>query len=338
MIYIVVPNDQSKRLTFYLATEEYIARHLPPQEYFFIWQVNPTVIFGRNQLIDTEVNLDSCRKNNINLFRRKSGGGCVYADQGNLMLACITPERQVGFTFQRYTQRIVTLLNQLGVKAVASGRNDISVDQKKISGNAFYKVGIQNIVHGTLLFDTDLDQLEQAITPSQSKLISKGVQSVRQRVTNLSNYLDMDLPSFKHYLRTQLCADREIVLDDRDLEIIKEMEQEYLDPQFIQGKNPPYQIIRQKRTRSAGEITAKIELKKQTIKSIHLHGDFFAPCSLEEEIYPLLLHQPYEPNKITAIINKIDIGKYILNLSNQEFINLLFEEDTPLSQTSANTI
>lgn len=122
MIYVELPDDRVRRLSFYLAMEEYVARHMDERDFFFMWQVEPSVIFGRNQLIENEVNLEFCRNRGIRTYRRKSGGGCVYADMKNIMFSYITSEENVGFTFNRYiaeeitqqAHRGVTLLNGMG--------------------------------------------------------------------------------------------------------------------------------------------------------------------------------------------------------------------------------
>lgn len=185
MKYIELPETKVRRLSFYLAMEEFVARYLNEAECFFMWQVNPTVIFGRNQLIENEVNLDYCRANQIETYRRKSGGGCVYADRSNIMFSYITQDINVRFTFDKYLRMVAHVLRKLGVNAEASGRNDIHIDGKKVSGNAFYHLPGKSIVHGTMLFNTDMENLVRSITPSNEKLISKGVESVRQHVTNL---------------------------------------------------------------------------------------------------------------------------------------------------------
>lgn len=131
MKYIALPDKAVRRLSFYLAMEEYIAHNRPGEDCFFMWQVNPTVIFGRNQLMENEINFDYVRSHGIEYYRRKSGGGCVYADFSNIMFSYITDDFNVSFTFDRYLQLIAHTLNKLGVKAVASGRNDITVDGKK---------------------------------------------------------------------------------------------------------------------------------------------------------------------------------------------------------------
>ena len=125
MKYIALPDKAVRHLSFYLAMEEYIAHNRPGEDCFFMWQVNPTVIFGRNQLMENEINFDYVRSHGIEYYRRKSGGGCVYADFSNIMFSYITDDFNVSFTFDRYLQLIAHTLNKLGVKAVASGRNDI---------------------------------------------------------------------------------------------------------------------------------------------------------------------------------------------------------------------
>ena len=127
MKYVALPEEKVRRLSFYLAMEEYVARHVDEDDTFFMWQVEPSVIFGRNQLIENEVNLDYCRTNQIATFRRKSGGGCVYADMKNIMFSYITKEDNVSLTFSRYINMVVEVLRRLGVDARASGRNDIRV-------------------------------------------------------------------------------------------------------------------------------------------------------------------------------------------------------------------
>ncbi|MFA5467098.1 MAG: lipoate--protein ligase family protein, partial [Candidatus Izemoplasmatales bacterium] len=232
MINVRYPFMETKRLSFYLATEEYLALNLPPEEYFFLWQVKPTVIFGRNQLIENEVNLDYVKNNGIEYYRRKSGGGCVYADFSNIMLSFVSPTYDKSFVFESYLGKVVDLLKGLGLDAQFSGRNDILVGGLKVSGNAFYRVKDRSIVHGTMLFDTDLEEMVRAITPDNEKLVTKGIVSARSRVTNLKEYLSIDIETFKGYLERNLC-DKELILDRSEIKKIEAIEKSYLDPDFI---------------------------------------------------------------------------------------------------------
>ena len=184
--------------------EEFVARKLDLDECFFMWQVEPTVLFGRNQLIENEVNLDYCRKHNIKAFRRKSGGGCVYADMSNVMFSYITKDENVSLTFNRYLNMVTKTLQKLGVEAEASGRNDILIHGKKVSGTAFYHVPGRSIVHGTMLYDTNMQHMVGSITPTDAKLVSKGVQSVRQHIALLKDHTNISLPHFKAFVRKEL--------------------------------------------------------------------------------------------------------------------------------------
>lgn len=136
MIYIDLNENRVRRLSFYLAMEEWVARHMDEPECFFMWQVEPSVIFGRNQDIYSEVNLDYCRQHGIQFYRRKSGGGCVYADMSNVMLAYITTADEAQTTFEHYMKMIVGVIKKMGVGASWTEHNDIMIGDRKVSGNA----------------------------------------------------------------------------------------------------------------------------------------------------------------------------------------------------------
>ncbi len=323
MKYIELPEGKVRRLSFYLAMEEFVARHLNEAECFFMWQVNPTVIFGRNQLIENEVNLDYCRTNHIETYRRKSGGGCVYADWSNIMFSYITQDINVRFTFDKYLRMVAHVLRKLGVNAEASGRNDIHINGKKVSGNAFYHVPGKSIVHGTMLFNTDLESLVRAITPSNEKLISKGVESVRQHVTNLSEYLSIDIEEFKTFVRQQMC-DEMITLTSSQVRSIEEIEKEYVSDSFIYGNNPHYTLIKRGRTVSAGELEIRMELKNGVIKRLNVMGDYFLVGDLDKELIARLYDVPYEETAVRSALKGVRLEDIILYLSEDEWIQVMF--------------
>ena len=236
MTHLALPTAEVRRLSFYLAMEEYAARALNEgDDLFFMWQVEPTVIFGRNQIIENEVNLDYCREHGIQFYRRKSGGGCVYADWSNVMLSYITRSDEVTTTFYRYMEMVVKMLRELGLKATSTQNNDVLIGDRKVSGNAFYHIPGHSIVHGTMLFDTDMEHMLHAITPPQAKLSKHGVESVRQRITLLREHTDLTIDAFKRFAVSHLC-DSERVLSEEEIAAINHIEQEYLDPNFIYGK------------------------------------------------------------------------------------------------------
>lgn len=151
----------------------------------FTWIVSPTVIYGRHQSAEVEVDTDYCRENGIAVVQRKSGGGCVYADQGNLMISYVSPSAHSERVFVEFLQFIRDALTAKGLLAVTTEHNDILVEGRKVSGTACYTTPTGTIVHGTLLFDVNLDALTKAITPASDKLAKHGVASVRQRVVNI---------------------------------------------------------------------------------------------------------------------------------------------------------
>ncbi len=238
MKHIKLPNSNQQKLSFYLAMEEYIASTLTDDgcdDCFFLWQVEPTVIFGRHQVIENEVNLEYCKANGIQTYRRKSGGGCVYADRNNVMLSYITRNDNVEKTFSKYLALVAEALQSiLGISAVATSNNDLLIEGAKVSGNAIYHTDGKIIAHGTLLYDTVMKNMISAITPSREKLQKHGVESVRQRITLLKEHTDMPLEEIKARLIDYVCSDQ-ITLNEEDVEKIKQIEKTYLDPDFIKG-------------------------------------------------------------------------------------------------------
>jgi lipoic acid synthetase/lipoate-protein ligase A len=232
MKYIALPANENRQLSFYLAMEEYVARHMQEPDCFFMWQVAPTVIFGRNQVVENEVNLNYCREHDIRVVRRKSGGGCVYADMDNLMLSMITDGDNVGFIFNRFVTMIQLVLHKMGVNATSTTHNDIMIGDRKVCGTAFYQLPGRSIVHSTMLYDTNMQHMLNAITPSAEKLEKKGIQSVRQRITLLKEHTQLSLNEIKRMIRDTLC-DGELVLTAEQVTEIEKIEQSYLKQDFI---------------------------------------------------------------------------------------------------------
>lgn len=328
MKYLQLPYDEVRRLTFYLAMEEYAAQLLKDDksidELFFTWRVRPTVIFGRNQLIDSEVNVFYCKANGIEYYRRKSGGGCVYADMDNLMFSYITRSDDVTTTFAHYTHAIVTMLKDLGLDASDTSRNDIMIEGKKVSGNAFYHLPGISIVHGTMLYDTNMENMVKAITPSAAKLDSKGVKSVQSHITTLNRYLTMSIDEFQQLSRATMC-DGEIMLDDNDIAAIESIEAGYLSPEFILGNNPRCNMERSGRIEGVGDFKITLELNRNIIRNINIAGDFFLLGDIDTIVARLKGCQFTEAEIEKALIN-LDLSRLIMNLKNKDFINLLMRQ------------
>ena len=198
MKYLLLPETTDRSLAFYLAMEECVARQMDESDCFFMWQVKPSVIFGRNQVVENEVNVDYCRAHGISMYRRKSGGGCVYADMDNLMLSYISADENVNFAFHKFINMLLLVLS----------------------------------VHSTMLYDTDMQHMTHAITPSREKLKKKGVESVRQRITLLKDHTTMSFEEIKILIRKTLCTD-ERQLTASEVADIEQLEQDYLKQEFI---------------------------------------------------------------------------------------------------------
>ncbi len=325
MKYLQLPHPETHILPFYLAMEEYAARIISKDDdIFFMWQVNPTVIFGRNQLIANEVNIPYCKEHGIATYRRKSGGGCVFADMSNIMMSYITCSDNVEHTFSRYTSAVVNMLKKLGLNATDNGRNDILIDGRKVSGNAFYHLPGRSIVHGTMLFDTDMAHMQGAITPSSQKLASKGVSSVRSRITTLSEHLAgrMNIEQFKAFVKSELC-DGETLLSESDVKAIEDIMQSYLTPEFIYGSNPRCTTSFNKRVDGVGEFQVSIELDHNVIKDINIAGDFFVLGSIDQSIIAPLIGVSYTREAVAEALKALDASEVIAGITTPQLINII---------------
>lgn len=221
---------EGRRATFFLAAEEYIAGWGSGGCYLFTWQLSPTVVMGRNQVAENEVDIAFCHEHNIDVVRRHSGGGAIYADRGNIMISLITEAGPVEPLFKEYSIRIADMLTAFGATAEATGRNDVVVEGSngsnggKVCGNAFYHMTHSNIVHGTMLFDTDFDMMMGALRPPIEKLKRHGVESVRQRVALLKDYLPFGVTELRGKIEENLTAGI-IPLTDKDIKEIEKIEQ-----------------------------------------------------------------------------------------------------------------
>jgi lipoyltransferase/lipoate-protein ligase len=311
-----------QKCSFYFALEQYLLEKDSP-EIFFFWDIYPSVIIGRNQLIQNEVNLDFIKEHNIQLFRRPSGGGCVFADEGDFMFSFVSKNINVQQAFSYYLDKVCKALNNLNVKAYFSGRNDLLLDGKKFSGNAFYVKNNQSVMHGTFMYDVNIDYLVRSITPNKEKLISKGIESVRQRVTNLKDYVKMSMEELKASLASQMC-DETIYLTDEELTIVLAKEEQFLLPSWIEGNNPPYEIKKEFRF-PTGLVRFTYEVRKNKIYNLKISGDFFSTLDIED-FAKMFDNVTYSENIIYELLSKIKVDDYITGLTSDDIVKLLFTE------------
>lgn len=325
MKYILLPKpDTIHQLPFYFAVEEYVARHYTDDDYFMGWRVNPTVMLGRNQLIDNEVNTDYCKEHKIDIFRRKSGGGCIYADKGCIQFSYISRTVNANEAFVAYMQRMADLLKGLKIDAQLSGRNDILINETKVSGCAFYQLSNRSVLHNSLLFDTQLDHLSNALTPAKEKLQSKGVASVRQRVTNVATYTQLDILAFMDYVRQEMCGTEVLELTEEDMKGVAEIEKELSSDDFVYGKNPKYSLVRKHRFEGVGTLEAHIELKNNIIGSVNMVGDYFLLGDIDHDFLSLLKGCEFTREAVEERLEDIDLSTIIRGLKLRQFLRLLF--------------
>ena len=323
MKYVNIQDKQDRPLPFYLAMEEYLAKNLDDEELWFMWVVSPTVIVGRNQILDREVDLAYCRNHGIDVCRRKSGGGCVYADRNNVMFSYISRSSNVSTTFTRYTSGIVTMLKGLGLDASATGRNDILVNGLKVSGSAFYHMPDRSIVHGTMLYDTDFDNMSHAIRPPVDKLRVHGVQSVPQRITTLKPLIPHSLNDFMEYAKRSMSTG-EYDLTDNDICNIEQIMAGYLKPDWIEGrKRVPATLHNRVRIDGVGTVEVNAVVTDRYISDFQLFGDFFPLADLDW-LCRKLTGVAYDREAVESVLDGTDMGSYIAGLNKETFLNLIF--------------
>jgi lipoate-protein ligase A len=324
MILIRHHNEGNLKPYFYFALEEYVLTTLlkDDETYFFTWEIHGVVI-GKNQVIENEVNLDFLKEHQIDVYRRPTGGGCVYADHRNTMFSIITKRSNKEFTFKTYLSKIIDSMKLLDVHIEFSGRNDLLFDGKKISGNAFLQNKYGMLMHGTFLYDCDLETMVRAITPSDEKLVSKGMDSVRSRVTNLKPFLngltqDQLIKHFENTLTNQTYH-----LSDQEVAIINEMAKKYESKDWIYKKQPAYTKVLKKRI-PGGLFEIKLDLHEGVIKNIAIQGDFFDKQSLKP-FQDAFVNQVYNRENIHTILESHKIEEYILDSNSESLKELLFE-------------
>lgn len=329
-----------RRLPFFLALEEWVARRMPAGDYFFSWQVSPTVICGRNQEIDKEVNLSYCRDNGIDVVRRRSGGGSVFADRENFMFSYITDGDDVQGEFARYTAMIAAALRDLGIAAEATGRNDITIGGKKVSGNAFYHLPGKCIAHGTMLYNFDARHLANALTPSKAKLESKGVKSVPMRVTCLSREGITLTPSeFERYIIESITDGEPYILTDADIREVEAIEQGYYDPSFLRIKGDGHSsniaqrhdtahVIRNSILPGMGEYCIEYDLagEDRRIENMTISGDFFMAGDVESEICARLEGVVAAEESLMTALSGVNLSEVLPGMEADVLVSLMVRD------------
>lgn len=323
---LVIPYDDSvKPLPFYLAQEEWLAAKYPHRDFFFIWQVQPTVIIGRNQLLYKEVNTEYCREKGIRLVRRRSGGGAVLADMNNIMFSYITSSSSVTTTFSAYTSMVARSLRLLGLDATDNSRNDILIGDRKVSGNSYYHMPGRSIVHGTMLYDYDAEMMQHALTPPAMKLQSHGVASIRSRVTTIREHLpELSLADFKsHVLSTIPDGEQPMRLGVEDVKEIEAMEQRYYADGWLEGRRPHGTLHHCERVEGVGSVEVHLTVSRGAISDISLSGDYLETADADAVVAKALQGVNYIKEDIIQALEDVRLGDVIPGLTPQRFVQLL---------------
>lgn len=328
MLYI---NNKSNDPYFNMALDEYVVKHLnPSNDYFYFYQNRPSVIIGRNQNTIEEVNLDYVKEHDIIVVRRMSGGGAVYHDMGNINFSFVVDYRKEDFnSIERFAKAIVKALGKLGINAEFSGRNDITIDGKKFSGNAQYVTKNRILHHGTLLFDSDLSVLSKALNVKPEKIKSKGIKSVKSRVTNIKDYLpdkNVTVSQFKEMLlkfvfEVEGKELQEYNLTPKDIEQIMDLRnKKYSTWEWNVGSSPEFDLIRSARF-NGGEVQVHMNVKDGIISDIKFYGDFMSIRDVSE-VEEKLRGQRFKQEDIKDVLSKIDVKEYFGFISLEEILSL----------------
>lgn len=311
-----------------MAFDEYCLNSLTIDEpVFYLWQNRPSVIMGFNQEVNTEVNLDYLRQNDIALVRRVTGGGAVYHDLGNLNYTIVGRSEDLERDYPEYAGLMMKALQALGVPATLSGRNDILVEGRKVSGFAKRVCKNRLMVHGTLMYNVDLDVLTQALCPPVTKLQSKGIASVRSRVANLCEYLPAltDIQKFSHRLEEILSCnytDEEYIMQPEELEAIRQLaDGKFAQWDWIYGRSPKATLTHSARL-ACGTVEVHLTLAENRISSCRFGGDFLGNLPATD-IESALQGVVYDGASIRDCLDKMDIGQYFDGTGAGELVKLM---------------
>lgn len=309
---------------FNLASEEYILKEFK-EECFILWRNEPAIIVGKNQNTLSEINYEYVKDNNIPVVRRLSGGGAVFHDLGNLNFTFTTNDKNSFNDFRKFTQPIIDILNKLSINAEFSGRNDITIDGKKISGNAQCSYKDRMFHHGTLLFSSNVSSLSSALKAKPEKFIGKGIKSVSSRVTNISEYLTtpMTVTDFRDTIINHIVENNPAAeiyeFTKHDIERINSLKDEkYSTWEWNYGSSPKYNFTNSRRF-TGGTVEFNISVNKGIIEDIKLYGDFFGQRDVSE-LEKTLIGINHNEESIRAALDKFDISKYFYNISRDELI------------------
>ncbi len=311
-----------------LAFEEYVLANRREGDYLILWQNDNTIVVGQNQNTAAEINRAFVDEHHINVVRRTTGGGAVYHDLGNLNYSFITNEDEGALHLERFTKPVVDALCALGMQAEASGRNDILVEGRKVSGTAQRVLKKRILHHGTLLFDSDPGMVAGALNVDPAKYQSKGRQSVRSRIGNIRSFLkeDMTLPQFWDYLIRALSnasVERDRLKEDELRQVEKLRAEKYATWEWTYGKSPKYNFTARRRW-PGGNLEVYAEISQGVVQTLTIYGDFMATRAMQE-VTDALTGCQFRAEAFAEKLDAFDLPKYFGGVTKDEILQTFFD-------------
>lgn len=305
---------------FNLAAEEYFLKK-DDRDKLILWQNEPSIIIGRNQNTLAEINKEAADSLGIHVVRRMSGGGAVFHDLGNLNYTFITKNDGNDFlNFKKFTDPVIDVLASLGVTASLSGRNDLLIDGRKFSGNAQYVHKDMLLHHGTLMFRSDISVLEKVLTVNEMKIKTKGISSVKSRVTNICDHCDISIDRFKNLVFDAADGEKYVVTDEDIAEVEKLKKEKYDTWDWNYGFSPKYSYHNAAHF-ACGIIELDMDIKNGIIEKVHFSGDFFGRMDAAP-IEEALCGVHHEEKEIRKTLEKFPIFEYFAGLCPDDLIIL----------------
>lgn len=333
---LFVPNENNDpRIN--LAIEIFLLQEMKVDEPILLFYINePSIIIGRNQNTIEEINKDYVDAHGIHVVRRFSGGGAVYHDFGNLNFSFIMPDDGNSFRdFEKLTKPIVQALHEMGVEgAQLKGRNDLVIDDMKFSGNAMYATNGRMFAHGTIMFDSDINEVVNALKVRKDKIESKGIKSIRSRVTNIKPFLpkdkqDMTTEAFREEILLKIFGMDSVdqvktyTLTEEDWVKINEISDKYYrNWDWNYGKSPAFDIERRKRF-PIGSIEVRFNVQEGKITEAKIYGDFFGLGDIAD-VEQAFIGTRYDKSALKDVIDQIDVKKYFGNITPEDLLELVY--------------
>lgn len=317
---------------FNLALEQYIFDQMPRnRSYLMLWRNDRTIVVGKHQDTFAEINADYVRANQIQVVRRLSGGGAVYHDLGNVNFTFIADHTGSDFDFSTFCRPVIWALESLGVPAELNGRNDMTIRGRKFSGNSQYVKEGRVMHHGTLLYDSDLSVVSSALAPSRDKLTSKGLPSVRSRVTNIKPYVNdpqMTVEDFWAALRERMfrCFSmRKYQLSPQELEQVEELRKRiYSQWEWNYGHSPACSIRKERRVEGCGTLQIHMDVEKGNITRLAFRGDYFARKD-SDALAEYLQGTPLEEGALRQALKDWPVEDYFVRMDLDTFVSAMLQ-------------